>query len=152
MSNWWLSFAMMALIFCIQRSEFATSQVISSPGGFEVSPSIGSKYRPFAWILGGRLMAAMMTWRWPDSCTAKWNIFPLDWDRHTTSFKGVESWIFGSVPDQWSKKIDQSKKIPWVGVSNLMGVPNHHFLTLGFFKKGLETPLILKPPFKRNLF
>ena len=50
-----------------------------------------------------------------------------------------------------------------MGVSNLMGVPNHHFLTLGFFrknprvrkwwfKKGLEPPVILKPPFKRNLF
>ena len=51
----------------------------------------------------------------------------------------------------------------WIGVSNLLGVPNHHFLTPGFlfakqesendgFKKGSESPLILKPPFKRNLF
>ena len=91
-----------------------------------------------------------------------------------------------SLPESWNRSWSQSlpqkqlvfkrslvyfnpanmqyrKKITWMGVSNLMGVPNHHFLTLGFFqkksrvrkwwfKKGLKPPLILKPPLKRNLF
>ena len=49
------------------------------------------------------------------------------------------------------------------GFKLILWVPNHHFLTLGFFNKnprvgkswfnkGSESPLILKPPFKRNLF